>query len=175
MAVKLPARPVTGRASARPARLRRTTVREFVIALMALGLNACTAGTPEYVYVRTDSVVVTVTAQAESQVKVGDWLRLRASRTTTGRWDRVRFVDVPQGSPWIGSIPPEHEAEVAANLRWFAEPMEGVEFDSVVPKPVSIEERAVRFSKPGTYRLWASSHAPLDATSNTLQVRAMPR
>ena len=103
-------------------------------------------------------------------MQVGEWLRLRASRATTGHWKEVRFVDVPQGVPWIGYIPPEYEPEVAANLRWFAEPMDGVEFDAVVPRPVAILERAVRFAKPGTYRLWASSHAPLDATSNALDI-----
>ena len=72
--------------------------------------------------------------------------------------------------PWMGYLPPENEPEVAANLRWFAEPMDGVEFDSIVPRPVPLLQRAVKFSKPGTYRLWATSHAPLDATSNTLQI-----
>ena len=125
-------------------------MRELVVALMILGLMACDSNAPEYVYVRTESVVVTVTVQSEPQVQVGDWLRLRASRTTTGRWKKVRLVDVAEGSPWIGYIPPEYEPEVAANLRWFAEPMDGVEFDSVVPKPVPITERAVRFARPGT-------------------------
>jgi hypothetical protein len=149
--------------------------RLLVVALMILGLSACDPSPPEYVYIRTDSVVVTLMVQSESAVHVGDWVRLRASRTTTGHWERVRFADVPQGSAWIGYVPPEHEAEVAANLQWFAEPTEGVEFDSVVPKPVPITERAVRFASPGTYRLWASSHAPLDATSNTLQILVTAR
>jgi hypothetical protein len=103
-------------------------------------------------------------------VKVGEWLRLQASRTTSGNWEKVRLADVPPESAWIGYIPPEYEPEVAANLRWFAEPMDGVEFDSTVPRPVSILDRAVRFAKPGTYRLWATSHVPLDATSNSLQI-----
>jgi hypothetical protein len=143
-------------------------MRALVLLILALG--ACSPSTPEYVYVRTSSVVVTVTVRSESRVKVGEWLRLQASRATSGHWEKVHFSDVPQESAWIGYIPPEHEPEVAANLRWFAEPMEGVEFDSTVPRPVSILDRAVRFAKPGIYRLWASSHAPLDATSNSLQI-----
>jgi hypothetical protein len=135
-----------------------------------LALSSCNPSAPEYVFVRTGSVVVTVTAQAESRVQVGKWLRLRASRATTGHWNKVRFVEIPNGTPWIGSVPPQYEPEVAANLRWYAEPIDGVEFDSWVPKPVPDLERAVRFAKPGNYRLWASSHAPLDAASNILQV-----
>lgn len=145
-------------------------MRTRVVGLVILALSGCSQSAPEYVYVRTSSVVVTVTAQAESRVKVGEWLRLHASRATTGHWDKVRFVEIPEGTPWIGNFPPQHEAEVAANLRWFAGPMDGVEFDSWAPRPVPLMDRAVRFAKPGNYGLWALSHAPLDATSNILQV-----
>ena len=148
-------------------------MRALVVVSIILALGACSPSTPVYVYVRTSSVVVTVTVRSDSRVQVGEWLRLRASRATSGHWEKVRFVDVPRGLSWIGYVPPEYEPEVAANLRWFAEPMDGVEFDATVPRPVPILERAVRFAKPGNYRLWASSHAPLDATSNTLQIEVI--
>ena len=145
-------------------------MRSRVVALVMLALGGCSPSSPEYVYVRTSSVAVNVTARAESRVQVGEWLRLNASRATTGDWNRVRFADVDEGMPWIGYIPPQYESEVAANLRWFSEPMDGVEFDAQAPRPVPTMERAVRFARPGKYRIWASSHPPLDATSNVLQV-----
>lgn len=143
--------------------------------LAALFLGACDSGTPEYVYLRTSSVVVTVTAQAESRVRAGDWLRLRASRATTGEWRKLRFAEMPKDTPWLGEIPPAHEAEVAANLRWFADPSDGVEFNNPVTGVVEPMERAVKFPRPGSYRLWATSHPPMDATSNTLQIEVTAR
>jgi hypothetical protein len=71
-------------------------------------------------------------------------------------------------------MPPEREDEVAASLRWYVEPTDGAVFDSWAPRPVPINQRAVKFSKPGVYRLWATSYVPLDAMSNTLQIRVLP-
>ena len=115
-------------------------------------------------------MTVTVTAEAKSRVRVGEWLELRASRTTTGPWRKLRFADVPKDVPWIAYIPPDREPGMAASLRWYAEPMDGVEFDNPAMRSVPAAERRVRFARPGTYRLWATSYAPLDARSNTLQV-----
>ena len=98
-------------------------MRALVVVSIILALGACSPSTPVYVYVRTSSVVVTVTVRSDSRVQVGEWLPLRASRATSGHWEKVRFVDVPQGLRWIGYVPPEYEPEVAANLRWFAEPL----------------------------------------------------
>ena len=143
-------------------------------------VSACASGCapeqpPEFVYLRTDAVSVTVTVRAEPEVAVDTWLPLRATRATTGAWSKVRYSEVTEGTAWLGYVPPEREDEVAANLRWYADPAEGVVFDAWVPRPVPVEQRAVKFAKPGIYRLWATSHAPLDATSNTLEVRVLPR
>lgn len=150
-------------------------MRSIGITLIALSLGACDAGTPEYVYVRTSSVIVTVTAQSESRVRAGEWLRLSASRTTTGQWQKLRFADVPKDVAWIAYIPPAHESDLAASLRWFAEPADGVEFDNPALRAAPPVERRVRFARPGTYRLWATSYPPLDARSNTLQVEVTGR
>ena len=150
-------------------------MRLTAIALLALSLAACDSGAPEYVYVRTSSVVVTVTVQSDSTTRVGDWLRLRASRTVRGEWRKLRFADIPKDVAWIAYIPPEHEPGVAANLRWFAEPADGVEFNNPVTGVVALDERGVKFARPGRYRLWATSHPPVDATSNTLEVDVTAR
>jgi hypothetical protein len=150
-------------------------MRLTAIALLALSLAACDSGAPEYVYVRTSSVVVTVTVQSDSTTRVGDWLRLRASRAARGEWRKLRFADLPKDAAWLAYIPPEDEPGVAANLRWFAEPAAGVEFNNPVTGVVALEERGVKFASPGRYRLWATSHPPLDATSNTLEVDVTAR
>ncbi len=93
---------------------------------------------------------------------------------TTGEWRKVPFAEVAEGTPWLGYVPPEREDEVAGSLRWYVEPSDGAVFDAWAPKPVPIDQRAVKFSKPGMYRLWATSHAPLDARSNTVQIRVLP-
>jgi hypothetical protein len=150
-------------------------MRSIVIGLIALSLAGCGSGAPEFVYVRTSSVTVTVIAQSESRVRAGDWLRLRASRATAGQWQKLRFADLPKDAPWIAYIPPAHESDLAASLRWFADPAEGVEFNNPAAGVVPLVDRGVRFARPGTYRLWATSHPPLDARSNTLQVEVTAR
>ena len=150
-------------------------MRSIVTALIVLSLGACVSGTPEYVYTRTSSVTVTVRVQSASRVGVGEWLRLRASRATAGQWHKVRLADVPKDVAWIAYIPPPHESDLAPSLRWFAEPMDGVEFDNPATRVVPPDERGVKFARPGTYRLWGTSYAPLDARSNTLQVEVTAR
>ncbi|RPH54738.1 MAG: hypothetical protein EHM89_18150 [Acidobacteria bacterium] len=161
------------------ATMRRLQI--FLTLLVAtFAVSACSPAdapeeAPEFVYLRTDSVKVAVTVHAEAQVHVDKCLPLRATRTTTGEWRKVPYREVAEGTPWLGYVPPERENEVAGGLRWYVEPTDGVVFDSWAPKPVPIDQRAVKFSKPGVYRLWATSYAPLDATSNTLEVRVIPR
>jgi hypothetical protein len=146
--------------------------------LLAAALVASACGsqrTPEFAYLRTDAVKVDVAVSAEAaEVRPGDWLPLHATRTTTGEWRKVPFREVPEGAAWLGYVPPAREEEVAANLRWYVEPADGVVFDAWAPRPVPIEQRAVKFASPGLYQVWATSHAPLDATSNRLQVRVLP-
>jgi hypothetical protein len=155
-------------------------MRSLPTLLLALVLCACSRhnsgdSVPEFVYLRTQSVVVTVTIRADQRVTVGEWLRLRATRAITGEWQKIPFRELPAGTPWIGYVPPERENEVAGNLHWFAQPSDGVLFDAWAPKPVGILERAVKFARPGTYRLWATSHAPIDTTSNSLMVEVLPK
>lgn len=96
-------------------------------------------------------------------------------RLSQGEWRKVPYREVTGGTPWVGYVPPEREGEVAASLRWHVEPKDGAVFDAWAPRPVPINQRAVKFSKRGVYRLWATSYAPLDATSNTVQVRLQPQ
>jgi hypothetical protein len=147
----------------------------LIVTSMVLFLAACDAAAPEYVYVRTSSVMVTLTVHSEPRVRLGDWLRLGATRATSGEWRKVRFAEMPKDTPWLAYVPPSHEPDVAASLRWFAEPSEGVEFDNPATGAVPLTQRGVRFAKPGEYRLWATSHAPVDARSNTLQIEVTAR
>ena len=156
-------------------RTRQGVAAIVLAALLACGPFGVPEQTPEFVYLRTDSVIVSLTVFAEAQAQVDRWLPLRATRTTTGEWRRVPYREVAENTPWLGYAPPEREDAVAASLRWYAEPADGVVFDAWVPRPVPIDQRAVKFAKPGVYRLWATSYAPLDATSNALQIRVLPQ
>lgn len=147
--------------------------------VVAMSLLSCSQRSgeqvPEYVYLRTDSVVVSVTVRAEGRVGVGEWLPLKARRTTVGEWKKVAFREVEEGGAWIGYVPPPHEEEVAANLHWYAEPSQGVRFDAWAPVPVPRPQRAVMFARPGRYKLWATSYAPQNATSNVLEIEVVAR
>jgi hypothetical protein len=157
--------------------MRLPTVRALLVA--ACAVSACRPGDrlekpPEFVYLRTDSVNVSVTVYSDDQAQVDMWLPLRATRTATGTWRRVPYREVEVGTAWLGYVPLEREDDVAASLHWYVEPRDGAVFDAWAPRPVPINQRAVKFSKPGVYRLWATSYAPLDAMSDTLQVRVLP-
>ena len=156
---------------------RLPTVRTLLAAACLTVCISCDSREkpPEFVYLRTDSVKVSVMVYAEAQVEVDTWLPLRATRTRTGEWRKVAYREISQDSPWLGYVPPDREDEVAASLRWYVEPKDGAVFDAWAPRPVPINQRAVKFSKPGVYRLWATSHVPLDAISNTLQIRVLPQ
>ena len=68
---------------------------------------------------------------------------------------QVPYSDVPDGVQWWRSQPPAFEEEVAGNLRWIVEPTGAARFNTDFRPDLT---REVRFSKPGTYTLSATSN-----------------
>ena len=85
----------------------------------------------------------------------------------------VPFADVPKGVQWWRSEPPAFEEEVAGNFRWFVEPEGVARFNTDFRRDLT---REVRFSKPGTYTLWATSgnYVLEPVASNRITVTVLP-
>jgi hypothetical protein len=121
----------------------------------ALLLAACTSQ-PERVFVPGSPfrhVVEVRTAQGTSaEARVGEWITLHARRET-GPWTNVDRKSLGRDGCWVTPPPPPAEAEVATDLSWRADPRDG-EFDDGLADD---RTRRVRFTKPGRYRLNATS------------------
>jgi len=119
-------------------------------------IAACTPEAPSRVFVPADSYTESVdvtTAQGDSaRIVVMEALLLHGVRRS-GPWVEVEHASLPPDACWWARPPEPLEAEVAGNLRWHAEPLEGVEFGGLRPDLA----RDVRFSRPGRYVLWAES------------------
>ena len=104
---------------------------------------------PDEVYVPADafrSRIEATTPQGRSAtVRAGEWLTLSVSRTS-GPWVRVRRTALAPESCWLAPAPPDHEAQVADNVRWTAAPNGAAEFDVGLREDHS---RRVRFARPG--------------------------
>ena len=82
---------------------------------------------------------------------------LHATRDS-GPWVRVQRSTLSPDACWSVS-PRPHEPEVAANLRWLADPPAGAEFGGLRLRGAGVVDLAtdVRFTAPGRYRLTATS------------------
>lgn len=126
---------------------------------------------PEYVYVPTNDVVSKVVVRADREADVGDWVELRATRDTSGHWEKVKWSELAEGVQWYPFVPNGLELEVAANLSWKVEPSENYRFDVASLQDINSMHRKVKFSKPGVYKLQAYSAYPIRSTSNLVEIR----
>lgn len=169
-----PARPSTRVPGRRGA--RRTPA--MLAAILATALTACDTA-PAMVYVPESPSEITLTVRASAtEVDAGTPVVLHAERRTRGRWRQVSREGLPEEACWLTAPPPDHEPEVAANLRWVAAPPDGARFN------VGLREdgaREVTFSAPGTFVLtatssaWCGSRAGVSASPLTIVVRAPAR
>lgn len=141
--------------------LVKTICRSFLLALCACGAIACgEAPPPEYVWVRDPDSQVTLEIAllqvADKSVKVGQWIDLHAERGN-GLWVRVAYDEISPDQQWLQQPPPAKEEGVEANVRWHVEPDGSAEFN--LPTAQTLHVRRVRFSQPGNYTLWASTHS----------------
>jgi hypothetical protein len=148
----------------------------FAGVIVALfGFWACTEPVPATVYVPApdyrQSLWVTADPDSSSLVRAGSWLVLHARRVA-GPWQAVPRGSANLADCWWRRPPPVEEKEVAASVTWHALPFDSVQFN--LPRPPAWE-RLVRFTHPGRYRLWATSHgcgAPL--LSDTVAIEVVP-
>ena len=132
-----------------------------------------TVAPPMFVFVPADDYRISVQITVPQDAVVGEWIPLRAERRS-GPWKRVRLSEVLPEMPWFSQPPPEHELEVANNLRWLTEPPGAARFDLPTPAAPTTGERKAMFAQPGVYRILGLSRYPTDAESNvvTVTVRA---
>lgn len=125
--------------------------------LLAAGfLSRSNPPPPSTVYIPGDTFQVKVSISVSAtEAKVGEPLILYGQRRSSG-FIIVPLADVPEGVQWWRSEPPALEKEVAGNLRWFVEPDGAARFNTDFRSDLT---REVRFSKPGTYMLWATSNS----------------
>jgi hypothetical protein len=111
---------------------------------------------PAYVFIPGPNISTTVAiSMSTKKAAVNEPVVLYASRTTSG-FEEVPYKDVPPGVQWWRQMPPANEKEVAANLRWIVKPDGKVKFNVDFRKDFT---REVRFSEPGTYKLYSISSA----------------
>lgn len=138
--------------------------------------TACTPDSPSRVFVPAASYAESLdvtTAQGDSaRIPTSEPLALHGVRRS-GPWVEVEHASLPPDACWWARPPEPVEEEVAGNLRWRAEPAEGVEFGGFRRDLA----REVRFSRPGRYVLWAegSGWCSGPRSSDTLVVDVVAR
>ena len=122
---------------------------------------------PEKVFIPGPDVSTTVTISVSTKkAAVDEPVILYASRTSSG-FVEMPYNDVPSGVQWWRQMPPAYEKEVAANLKWIVEPEGKAQFNTNFRKDFT---REVRFSEPGTYKLYgiSSAYGPKPVSSKTI-------
>jgi hypothetical protein len=164
--------------------MQKRVIRRSFAALLMLLLFACSqepsaskgedVTRPEFVYVPAENYKISVDIAVPREAVAGEWITLRATRTS-GPWKLIKASELAPGTTWFIKPPPEHEREVADNLRWLTEPPGAARFDVPVHAigPISHERKAV-FRKPGTYRLRAHNAYPTEAESNSIMITVVP-
>jgi hypothetical protein len=83
-----------------------------------------------WVYVLESPQTVTLRPSASVlKVQQGETVVLRVERQTSGNWKRVSRDELTRGQCWVYRPPPEHEAEVADNVKWEVAPEWAVRFN----------------------------------------------
>ena len=160
------------------AAIRVVIHRRFAMLITSLSLLGCSAdeqspARPEHVYVPADDYRVVVTIVVPEKAKAGEWIPLKASRKS-GPWKKISTRDLPPDVRWFVRPPPQFEDEVADNLTWLTDPPQVARFDVPTPSEAMNHERKVRFSKPGTYKIWGDNAYPTSSKSNVVTIRVRP-
>ena len=108
--------------------MRSLSVLLFSAALMLVA--GCEQQGP-WVYVLESPQQVTLKPSASAlKVQPGETIVLRVERQTAGNWKRIPRDELTRGQCWLYRPPPEHEAEVADNVKWEVVPEWAVRFNT---------------------------------------------
>ncbi len=132
----------------------------------------CGQREPAYVYVPSSNYEESLTASvvdSGKEIMTNEWVSLKATRKT-GPWVKMEKLKLKQDDHWLTDPPSSIEENVQANVKWNVEPKEYATFN--LPQTHNLLERKVQFTKPGKYKLWATSHSwyrdPFD--SNIIEI-----
>ncbi len=125
---------------------------------------------PEYVYVPAPNFEVRVSIDVPALVRVGEAVRLRATRQSIGQWTKIRHANLPPDARWYTLPWPEREAEVAANLTWLTNPPLAMRMDVGLRSLALGMQREAVFKASGKFDVWALTAVPLQAKSNVVTV-----
>lgn len=141
--------------------------RASLLLLLAAG---CTEPVPPTVYVPAADYAQSVHASATldaGPARAGAWVPLEAT-VTAGPWRPVPRDSANLQDCWWRRPPPPVDTAAASKVNWTVEPADSVVFNQ--PRP-PVWARAVRFPRPGTYRLWATtSGCAGGVTSDTVEI-----
>ncbi len=131
--------------------------RLTILALLCPLIPACLPEANTTVYVPgpsySESLSITTEQGPLARVAPGQRLTIHATRRT-GPWVAIRRDSLEQDTCWLVSAPPQHEPEVADNVRWFVDPNGPATFNLGMR---SDRTRHVEFDTPGVYHLTAES------------------
>ena len=139
--------------------------RGFIQLLFLLGpmaLCSCSKKTDEMVFIPAESYACTVRIAVPTEATAGEWIPLKASRTS-GPWRQVKRSEVPEGTKFYLKSPPGVEDDVQANVNWQTDPPNAAQFNlpAVAESALSgVRERQAVFSQPGVYKIWAVNVSP---------------
>lgn len=142
-------------------------MRTTVLLLCAAALAGCDSGYIPYVPGPgfTQTIEVSAELPDSSAVAVGEWITIHASRQS-GPW--VLADSTTEDPPCERISPTTFEEDAASKVTWVVEPQGSVAFNTPAPPDFG---RKIRFTRPGRYRLTASSSgcgAPYE--SNTIEI-----
>jgi membrane-bound lytic murein transglycosylase MltF len=133
-----------------------TTYRYLAAILSMMTILGC-SGEPEIVYVPgegyQESIHVATEQGPDAAVDVGEPLTLHVTRRS-GPWVEVKSATLGDDACRLVNPPDPHELEVADNVRWVADPAEGVAFDRDLSED---HTRTVTFDAKGQFALTATS------------------
>ncbi len=140
----------------------------LVLCWVSLCVTACDRGKSDTAYIPDSAFQITVTIDAPQRGKVDQWIPLHAARKS-GPWKKVARSQVPTGVLPLPEPPLPVEDNVQNNLRWVVDPPDTGRFN-LPGSDTDVTTRAVKFAKPGTYKLTGYSSFPAAAQSNTISI-----
>ncbi len=142
-----------------------------LVTILLLSFTISCESESNYIYVPgpgfTQSITVSASVPENRNLKVGEWLELKATRMT-GPWRRVKKSEDHEPGCWWTRPPPEVEEDVQSSVRWNVDPKGRAKFN--IPGPLNFRKRTVRFTEPGHFRLWATSSGCEPFDSNVIEV-----